>query len=151
MGRSGVGSLRRKTHGFQKSNVPWNKGLVHKKNTEKIKSSQISLKRLTHQEFNRTFTQDGNGKIVPRLEKVGLAPTSLHHHSPGAVLRPKGRDTSEVERTLKLKEDEEEISGYTDVHLPTTVSVIQKKKASYSPAFCQREWDVKHFTRLDLG
>ena len=125
MGPSGRGSLKRKAAGFQKSHTPWNKGSVYQHNNETARSpqNQKTIKRLTYQEFDRTFTHTGEGKIVPHIEKLGLV-SSPAEHSPGGFLRPKVAEESEVERTLKQRK-EEEISGYIDLHLPTTVSVIQ--------------------------
>ena len=72
MGRSGRGSLKRKAAGFQKSHTPWNKGSVYQHNTETARSPQSkkTIKRLTYQEFDRTFTQTGEGKIVPTLKSL---------------------------------------------------------------------------------
>ena len=89
------------------------------------RSGRGSLKRkAAYQEFNRTFTQTGEGKIVPHIEKLGLVPSPAEH-SPGGVLRPKVAEESKIERTLKQRKEEEIRGYYIDVHLPTTVNVIQ--------------------------
>lgn len=134
MGLKGRGAFKRKAGGFglQKNCNPWNKGLTFEETNDTAETAKFTpkpLKRLTCQDFDRTFTLNNDGAYVPFAERVVSSPVE---HSPGAVLRPKFSETSEVERKLKEKKDHEEVSGYIEVHLQTTVDLVQDCTTEHS-------------------
>ena len=105
MGNKGQGYNKRKATCFKQRNKPWNKGFVDQPNNNSPSSittptaSTKTLKRLTHEEFNTAFKHTNSGQFVPRAE--GIIGTGTEH-SPGASLRPKADEPSEVEN-LKAK------------------------------------------------
>jgi hypothetical protein len=126
MGRTGRGAYKRlKQHGqlYTKKYTPWNKDVKYQlgRKSDTARSLPKPLKRVTYQEFKKTFTQTDKGEFVPLAERL-LSPIE---HSPGAVLRPKSNEKSEVQRILEEKNGEEPVSGYTEVHLPSTVNAVQ--------------------------
>ena len=96
----------------KKGDPAWNKRLKYElgSKSETAKSTK-SLKRITYQEFARSFKHTGSGEFVPIAE--GVVPTSVDHHSPGGILRPQLSELSHVERTLEERTKKDEISGYT--------------------------------------
>lgn len=113
--------LTKTRHKFKKNRIPWNAGLTFL-TTQTDKTSKKTFKRLTHEEFNRSFKLAGTGEWIPRAGDILKADAQP---AIGAVLRPRTSEVSEVEKMLQNKEDDKEISGYTEVHLPTCVTAIQ--------------------------
>lgn len=120
MGRSGPGSRKRKSSWFQNGNKPWNKDVTYT-DEEKRKKQRQSIKRLSHQDFQRTFEVGDDGSFTPRASRFIEDQTD----GPGAVLRPQKHEKSEVEKLLEEKNIDNPVSGYVEVHLPTCVNVIQ--------------------------
>lgn len=122
MGYHGKGSKSKRNAGFKKQNCPWNKGLTFQTSSETDnKITRKPIKRLTHQEFDRTFKLCDHGEFRPAAE--ALLSTSVQH--PSCLLRPKEVEKSEVQKVLEDKKDQEQVSGYSEVHLPTVVDVVQ--------------------------
>lgn len=108
---------------FKKDCTAWNKGLKYQpSSSETAKSTTKLIKRVTYQEFARAFKHTDSGEFVPIAE--GVLQTSTDH-SPGGILRPQLYELSHVERALKERTDKDDISGYTEVHLPTCVNALQ--------------------------
>ena len=125
--RKGKGSRKKKATCFQHSHSAWNKGLaqVYTSSSESEtdeSSTPVKARRLTHQEFARTFEATGEGSFVPSAQR--RLPTSPECSSP-YVLRPKGVEKTEVQKHLEKKEEDQQLSGYTEVHLPTVVNAVQ--------------------------
>ena len=127
MGRVGRGWKARKKSWFKTSNTQWFTSPVCQRGTSETGSSSGGnikaklCKRLTKQEFERTFKLS---KGVLTSVADGIL-DSRNQSSPGILLRPFKEELSQVEETLKSKNTNGEVSGYTDVHLPTCVDAVQ--------------------------
>ena len=128
MGRTGRGSRKCGKSWFKAGHKIRSGGWTS--TSEALDTPRQSLKRLTHQEFERTFTS-ADDIIVPIAARVlnsrcsQIDPTNLPS-SPGAALRPLVKESSEVDILLKERKEENQIGGYLDVHLPTCVNAIQE-------------------------
>ena len=124
MGCCGRGSRKKKKGWFKKGETSWR----GKQNIEISKPKNVEikkLKRLTHQEFQKSFKLDkSRGVWIPRAAE--LLETKNADTSVGAVLRPRLHDTSQVERMLQDKNDSEPVSTYVEVHLTTCIDTIQE-------------------------
>ena len=125
MVRSRTGTLKMKLGGFQRNHTAWNKGQTFSSSlssTQTDKKPTQTLKRLTHQEFDRTFKlSDDQDEFLPVAEQWLGVPAA---RSP-RLLRPKTIEKSEVEKKLEKGEKNKHVSGYTEVHLPTAVDAVQ--------------------------
>ena len=125
MGRTGQGSMKRRKSFFKAGHGVRSAGW-----TCTGEALDTPRQRLTHQEFDRTFTSSDD-VIVPIAARVlnsqcnQLDSTHLPA-SPGAALRPLVNESSKVEILLKERKEDNEIGGYLDVHLPTCVNAIQE-------------------------
>ena len=136
MGRKGRGWKKRKSKcWFQTSNTQRSQWLASQSRTSQTGThlSVKSYRRLIHREFEDTFNHD-EGVFTPNAD--GILESS-NRSSPGILLLPLRHELSHVEDTLKERNDAEEVSGYTDVHLPTYLDAIQDviiEHSEHSPA-----------------
>ena len=123
MGRSGRGWSSRKQTWFKKNRKPWNAGI--KAAEAEVAKPRVQIKHLTHEDFSRTFQLSDNIPVwTPRCEAV-LNPELRSSATICGKLRPLSSEKSHVDQLLLEREEDNDISGYCEIHLPTCVSAIQ--------------------------
>jgi len=123
MGRSGSGWKKKAATWFVKNHAKIG-GKTSSSPMEDSTESDLTVKRLTHQQFESTFKLNNSGELTPICEEF-IHPKDQTSGIDGSKLRPLTFQQSQVEKSLLKKKITGEVSGYVDVHLPTCVKAVQ--------------------------